>query len=153
MSWGEAIISHLAPNADRNDYSSPFPQVKDEFEDYDYDKNVLDDSLGMLNVALQALQKSGLIGNYEISIPYDDYGSVVTLAVDDDITIGSQLLLREQSITMSGSYVESMIRFVMEKAKIQYNLDSFFIDPSTTKQDEYNPSQVLFSLSNLQEKK
>lgn len=149
LSWGESLVTKLAPNANRKDYESPFPEIKDEFEDYDYDKDVLLDSLGMLNVALKSLQKNGLIGHYEISIPYDDYGSVVTLAVDDDITLGSQLLLREQGMKMSGSFVESMVRYVMDKAKIQYSLDSFFIDPSTTKQSEYNPTQLLLSLSNL----
>ncbi len=152
LNWGELLTSYLAPNANKNDYSSPFPEMKDEFEDYDYDKETLLESLGILNVALKKLQKDGLIGHYEISIPYDDYGSVVTLAVDDDVTLGSQLLLREQGMKMSGSFVESLVRVVMDKAKIKYNLDSFFIDPSTTKQNEYNPSQLLLSLSNLRVK-
>lgn len=152
LNWGESLISYLAPNANKNDYSSPFPEVTDEFEDYDYDKENLLDSLGILNVALKNLQKQGLIGYYEISIPYDDYGSVVTLAVDDDITLGSQLLLREQGMKMSGSFVESLVRAVMNKANLKYSLDSFFIDPSTTKQDVYNPSQLLLSLSNLRMK-
>jgi hypothetical protein len=152
IKWGDSLVSNLAPNANRNDYSSPFTEMKDEFEDYDYDKNVLLDSLGMLNVALKSLQKDGLIGHFEIVIPYDDYGSVVTLAVDDDITLGSQLLLREQGVQMSGSFVESIVRSVMDKAKINYSLDSFFIDPSTTVQSVYNPTQLLLNLSNLQSK-
>ena len=151
LTWGKSLISNLAPpNANKDDYASPFPEMKDEFEDYDYDKDMLLDSLGMLNAALQTLQRDGLIGHYEISIPYDDYGSVVTIAVDDDITLGSQILLREQGMRMSGSSVESMVRYIIDKANIKYNLDSFFIDPSTTKQSEYNPTQLLISLSNLQ---
>lgn len=149
LSWGNALSSNLAPNANRNDYSSPFPEMKDEFEDYDYNKNDLLDSLGILNVALKEMQRNGLIGYFEISIPYDDYGSVVTIAVDDDITLGSQVLLREQGSRMNGSYVEALVRSVMEKANIKYNFDSFFIDPSTTKQSVYNPTQLLISLSNL----
>lgn len=152
LTWGKLLISNLAPpDANKDSYSSPFPEMKDEFEDYDYDKDKLLDSLGMLNAALKTLQQDGLIGHYEISIPYDDYGSVVTLAVDDDITLGSQILLREQGMRMSGSSVESMVRYVIDKANIKYNLDSFFIDPSTTKQSEYNPTQLLLSLSNLQQ--
>ncbi len=149
LSWGNTLTSNIAPNANRNDYSSPFPTMDDEFEDYDYNKNDLLDSLGILNVALKELQRNGLIGYFEISVPYDDYGSVVTVAVDDDITLGSQLLLREQGVRMNGSFVEALVRSVMEKANIKYTYDSFFIDPSTTKQNEYNPTQLLVSLSNL----
>ena len=149
VSWGNTLSSYLAPNADRNNYSSPFPEMKDEFEDYDYDKNDLLDSLGILNVALKEMQRNGLIGYFEISVPYDDYGSVVTIAVDDDITLGSQVLLREQGSRMNGSYVEALVRSVMEKANVKYSYDSFFIDPSTTKQSVYNPTQLLISLSNL----
>lgn len=152
VSWGKTLISNLAPNANRNDYTSPFPAMEDEFEDYDYNKNDLLDSLGILNVALKEMQKNGVIGYFEISIPYDDYGSVVTIAVDDDITLGSQLLLREQGVRMNGSYVEALVRSVMERANIKYSYDSFFIDPSTTKQNEYNPTQLLVSLSNLRVK-
>ena len=102
LSWGESLVTKLAPNANRKDYESPFPEIKDEFEDYDYDKDVLLDSLGMLNVALKSLQKNGLIGHYEISIPYDDYGSVVTVAMDDYTSIQTEILLSEQNYDCEG---------------------------------------------------
>ena len=41
LAWGKALLSQLAPFADRKNYVSPFPEVKDEFEDYDYDKGKL----------------------------------------------------------------------------------------------------------------
>eukprot|EP00559_Dactyliosolen_fragilissimus_P005846 CAMPEP_0184860640 /NCGR_PEP_ID=MMETSP0580-20130426/5503_1 /TAXON_ID=1118495 /ORGANISM="Dactyliosolen fragilissimus" /LENGTH=507 /DNA_ID=CAMNT_0027357837 /DNA_START=49 /DNA_END=1572 /DNA_ORIENTATION=- len=159
ITWGQSLISYLAPNANRNDFSSPFPQSSsssvslDDFEeDYDYDKNQLLDALGTLQAALKTMQRDGLVGYFEISIPKDDYGSVVTLAIDDDITIQSQLLAREQSLILSGSSVQALLRAVLAKANLFYTLDSFFIDPSTTNQNEYNPTQVLFNVSNLRAK-
>ncbi len=148
IEWGKRMVSELAPVADRRDYSSPFPELKDEFEDYDYDKGRLLDSLGALQASLGRLRKSGLIGYYEISIPYDDYGSVVTVAIDDYVPLGAEMLLSEQNTSVAGP-ASALIRSVMEKAGIDYTLDVFYLDPSTTKQNIYNPSQLLLSLSNL----
>ena len=149
------LIARWAPNANRSDYFSPFPDKKDEFEDFDYDKGLLLDSLGALKVALDQMKKLGLIGYYEISIPYDDYGSVVTVAIDDYVPINSELLLSEQNQNrIVGGPVQAMIRSLMDRVMIDYDaLDSFYIDPYTTKQDEYNPSQLLLSLNGLCKRK
>jgi hypothetical protein len=70
--------------------------------------------------------------------------------VDDDISIGAQILSREQNQPVGGSAVVALVRHAMdERAKISYNLDTFFIDPSTTRQELYNPTQLLVSLSNI----
>jgi len=148
LAWGRELVSQLAPFANRRDYSSPFPEMKDEFEDYDYNKDTLLDALGALKVSLDKLKSSGLIGHFEISIPYDDYGSVVTVAIDDYIPIGAEMLLSEQNYRIAGPG-QALLRAVMNKANINYDLDTFYIDPSTTNQREYNPSQLLLSLSNL----
>jgi len=151
LAWGRQMISELAPLADRKDYSSPFRDIKDEFEDYDYDKGSLLDGLGALKVSLDKLRSAGLIGYSEISIPYDDYGSVVTVAIDDYVPIGAEILLSEQNYSIAGP-ASALVRSVMDKAKINYNLDVFYLDPSTTKQSVYNPSQLLLSLSNLRQR-
>ena len=148
IAWGRELLSMLAPTADRRDYVSPFPDTKDEFEDYDYDKNSLLDALGALRVSLDKLSNAGLIGYSEISIPYDDYGSVVTVAIDDYVPIGAEMLLSEQNYSIAGP-ATALIRTCMDKAKLNYGLDSFYLDPSTTKQSVYEPSQLLLSLSNL----
>jgi hypothetical protein len=96
------------------------------------------------------MQDGGVIGHWEISIPEDDYGEVVTIAVDDDISIGAQILSQEQKQPVGGSAVVALVRHAMDdRAKISYNLDTFFIDPSTTDQELYNPTQLLVSLSNI----
>jgi hypothetical protein len=151
LNWGQAMVSDLAPNANRNDYVSPFPEVKDEFEDYDYDKNVLLDAIGALTVSLNKLKEGGIIGYFEISIPYDDYGSVVTVAVDDYTPIGAEILLSEQNYSIAGPG-QALVRHVLDRAKIDHGHDSFYIDPSTTKQSVYNPNQLLLSLSNLRKR-
>jgi hypothetical protein len=148
MAWGQEIISEFAPTANRTDFSSPFPDMKDEFEDYDYDKGQLLDALGALKVSLDRMRAAGLIGHSELSIPYDDYGSVVTVAIDDYVPIGAEILLSDQNYSIAGP-ATALIRYVMEQAKINYNLDAFYLDPSTTRQSEYNPSQLLLSLNNL----
>jgi len=148
LTWGNKLVSELAPFADRKDYSSPFPEIKDEFEDYDYDKGDLLDALGTVKVALDNLRNAGIIGYFEISIPYDDYGSVVTVAIDDYVPISAEILLSEQNYGIGGPAL-AIIKSAMDKAKIACSLDSFYLDPSTTKQDIYNPSQLLLSLNNL----
>eukprot|EP00560_Eucampia_antarctica_P009660 CAMPEP_0197830670 /NCGR_PEP_ID=MMETSP1437-20131217/7287_1 /TAXON_ID=49252 ORGANISM="Eucampia antarctica, Strain CCMP1452" /NCGR_SAMPLE_ID=MMETSP1437 /ASSEMBLY_ACC=CAM_ASM_001096 /LENGTH=331 /DNA_ID=CAMNT_0043433215 /DNA_START=228 /DNA_END=1223 /DNA_ORIENTATION=- len=148
LNWGKQMVSELAPFADRKNYASPFPVTKDEFEDYDYDKDRLLDSLGALQVSLEKLRSFGLIGHSEIVIPYDDYGSVITVAIDDYVPIGAEMLLSEQNYSIAGP-ASALIRSVMDKANINYSLDVFYLDPSTTKQSVYNPSQLLLSLSNL----
>ncbi|EED91549.1 predicted protein, partial [Thalassiosira pseudonana CCMP1335] len=102
VNWGREIVSLYAPSASRKDYTSPFPVKDDEFQDYDYDKDQLLDALGALKVALDRLKEAGLLASYEISIPYDDYGSVVTVAVDDYVPIGAEILLSEQKFLVAG---------------------------------------------------
>ena len=148
LQWGKELLSNLAPNANRKDYVSPFPNIKDEFEDYDYDKEKLLDGLGALKVAMDKLKMMGVIGYYELSIPYDDYGSVVTIAIDDYVPIGAEMLLSEQKYNIAG-VAQAMVRAALAKADLAYNLDTFYLDPSTTKQNEYNPTQLLLSVSNL----
>ena len=148
-SWGQKILSSLAQNADRKNFRSPFPPP-DPDEEQPYDEGALLDALGAVSVVLDKMQDGGLIGHWEISIPEDDYGEVVTIAVDDDVSIGSEILAREQNQPLSGSPVVALIRSALDvKAKISYNIDTFFIDPSTTKQELYNPTQLLISLSDL----
>jgi len=93
--------------------------------------------------------------NVKIRIPHDDYGSVVTVAIDDYVPINSELLLSEQNQNrIAGGPVQAMIRSLMDRVMIDYDaLDSFYIDPYTTKQDEYNPSQLLLSLNGLRKRK
>mmetsp|Transcript_32694 Transcript_32694/g.68180 ORF Transcript_32694/g.68180 Transcript_32694/m.68180 type:complete len:403 (-) Transcript_32694:64-1272(-) len=146
--FGNLLLAEYAPNADRRNYRSPFPDVKDEVEDYDYDKNQLLDSLGALQATLDQCQAAGFLSFSEISIPYDDYGSVVTVAIDNDVTLGSDMLLLEQGSTLGGPY-QALARAALERAQLAFGMDSFFIDPSTTRQREYNPTQLLLSVSNL----
>ena len=146
--WGEKLLAKLAPGAGRQDYTSPFPKP-DETEFQPYDEGALLDALGAVSVALNKLQAGGLIGRWEISIPEDDYWNVVTVAVDDDITIGGQILSRERNQSLSGSEVVAIVRAAMEGAKIPYKIDTFFIDPTTTRQEDYSPTQLLVSLSDL----
>jgi hypothetical protein len=80
IAWGRGLVQMYAPLASREDYTSPFPQRDDEYQDYDYEKNKLLDALGKLTAVLAQLKAGGWMGYYEISIPYDDYGSVVTVA-------------------------------------------------------------------------
>ena len=148
LDWGKELVSLYAPSASRKDYSSPFPVKEDEFQDFDYDKNSLLDALGTLTVTLARFKYGGLIGFYEISIPYDDYGSVVTIAVDDYCTIGAEILLSEQKFKCDGP-IQAIVRYLFDKAKISCRLDTFYIDPSTTKQSEYDPTQLLLSLNGL----
>jgi hypothetical protein len=148
-SWGQKMMASLAPIADRNDFTSPFP-APDRSDELPYDEGALLDALGAVSATLNTMQEGGLIGHWEISIPEDDYGNVVTIAVDDDASIGAQVLSREQNQPLGGSAVLALVRSAMDdRAKISYNIDTFFIDPSTTKQELYNPTQVLISLSNL----
>ena len=97
LDWGKNLVSIYAPSANRKDYVSPFKEKDDEFQDFDYDKNSLLDALGKLTVTMDRLKLGGLLGYFEISIPYDDYGSVVTLALDDYSSIGAEILLSEQN--------------------------------------------------------
>lgn len=108
------------------------------------------DALGSVSVALTKLREGGLIGHWEISIPKDDNWNVVMIAVDDDVSIWGQILARERKQLLSGSAVEAIVRLAIDdNAKILYAFYSFFIDPTTTKQELYNTTQLLISLSNL----
>jgi hypothetical protein len=147
--WGNKMLAKLAPNANRNDYTSPFPKP-DPTDTQPYDEGALLDALGTLSVALIQLQEAGLIGHWEISIPEDDDWNVVTIAVDDDISIGGQILSRERNQPLNGSAVLALVKAAMEqKAKIPYKINAYFIDPTTTRQELYNPTQLLLSLSDL----
>jgi len=88
--WGDNILAAFAPNANRKDFASPFPKP-DPTDEQPYDEGSLLDALGGVSVVLQKMQQGGLIGHWEISIPEDDDWNVVTIAVDDDITIGGQI--------------------------------------------------------------
>lgn len=150
LAWGKKLTSQLSPFANRKNYVSPFPEMKDEFEDYDYDKNVLLDALGVIQATLEKLKSGGIIGHYEISIPYDDYGSVVTIAIDDYVPIGAEILLSEQKYGIGG-IAQAVVRSVLNEY-FDYGIDTFYIDPSTTKQSEYNPTQLLLSVNNLRKR-
>lgn len=149
-SWGRQLLTKLAPTANRNDYTSPFPKP-DSTDDQPYNEGALLDALGAVSVALDKLQQGGIVGHWEISIPEDDDWNVVTIAVDDDISMGGQILGRERNQPLSGSAVVAMVRSALDsKANISsYKMDTFFIDPTTTKQELYNPTQLLISLSDL----
>ena len=166
LEWGrqllnsntEGILDSLSyAKANRVSFVSPFPKLSpEEINDLNYNEDAMFDALGAISVALRTLQDGGLIGNWEISIPVDDFGEVVTIAVDDDITLGAQLLLREQqqkkysgTIYFAGSSVIGIVRAALWNVGITCGLDSFFLDPSTTKQDIYNPTQLLLNLSNI----
>jgi hypothetical protein len=148
VAWGNDLLSIYAPTANRKDFASPFPKGEDEFQDFDYDKYALLDSLGKLTVTLNRLKAGGVLGYYEISIPYDDYGSVVTVALDDYEPIGAEILLSEQKNLCEGP-MQALVRALFDEARINCSLDTFYIDPSTTRQDDYNPTQLLLSLNGL----
>lgn len=148
IAWGNELLAMFASSANRKDFSSPFPARDEEFQEYDYDMNSLLDALGKLTTTLNQLKSGGIIGYYEVSIPYDDYGSVVTVALDDYASIGAEILLSEQNVMVEGP-MQSVVRALLEGVRINFGLDTFYIDPSTTRQDDYNPSQLLLSLSGL----
>lgn len=147
LTWGSELVSIYAPSANRKDYRSPFPEKLEEFSDFDYKKDDLLDALGKITVTLDQFKTGGLLGFYEISIPFDDYGSVVTVAIDDYSSIGAEILLSDQKM-MEGP-MQAMAKFLLNDVKIKSSLDTFYIDPSTTRQDDYNPTQLLLSLNGL----
>eukprot|EP00526_Cylindrotheca_closterium_P009431 CAMPEP_0113605764 /NCGR_PEP_ID=MMETSP0017_2-20120614/2503_1 /TAXON_ID=2856 /ORGANISM="Cylindrotheca closterium" /LENGTH=429 /DNA_ID=CAMNT_0000514279 /DNA_START=53 /DNA_END=1342 /DNA_ORIENTATION=+ /assembly_acc=CAM_ASM_000147 len=147
-SWGKKMLQEFAPNANRKDYSSPFPKP-DPTDEQPYDEASLLDALGGVSVVLNKLQAAGIVGHWEISIPEDDFWNVVTIAVDDDVPIGGEILARESKLPLSGSPVVGLVKAAMEGTRIPYKMDTFFIDPTTTKQELYDPSQLLISLSDL----
>jgi hypothetical protein len=157
LKFGEQLLfgSPLVPKslAGRQSFKSPFPPLSEEDKgDLAYAEGSLLDGLGTLSAALDALQTNGLIGHWEISIPVDDFGEVVTIAVDDDISLGAQALLREgQGISLNGSVVTALTRASLKRFGIEASIDAFFLDPSTTKQDVYNPTQLLLNLSNIKQ--
>mmetsp|Transcript_22776 Transcript_22776/g.50828 ORF Transcript_22776/g.50828 Transcript_22776/m.50828 type:complete len:490 (+) Transcript_22776:2225-3694(+) len=155
LQWGRNLLDRLAGPANaKYEFQSPFPKP-DADTSFPYEVEQLTNALGSIEKALGVLQDGGLIGHWEISIPEDDYGEVVTIAVDDDVCLGAQILAREENPAspLTGSPVVAMVRSAMEdRAKIPYAaLDVFFIDPTTTKNELYNPTQLLVSLRNLGE--
>lgn len=151
LAWGRELVSNFAPSASRKDFISPFPEKADEFEDYDYDKSKLLDALGALTVTLDNFKSGGLLSYVELSIPYDDYGSVVTIACDDYVPISAEILLSEQKLGQGP--IQALVVYLFDKAGITFNSDTFYIDPSTTRQTDYNPSQLLLNLNSLSKKK
>merc|ERR1712224_623755 len=83
-------------------FLSPFPKPDADIP-LAYEEVKLTNALGAIEVALQKLQDGGLIGHWEISIPEDDYGEVVTIAIDDDVCLGAQILAREDQINKNSS--------------------------------------------------
>lgn len=152
--WGRELLKNLATITDSNidKYISTFgmDEKDNDSEYYSYDQSSLIRALGGLKVSLDALKKLGLCGVSEISIPSDDYGSVVTIAIDDYVPLGTEMLLLEQKYNIGGP-AQALVRASMESTGIGFDLDSYYIDPSTTKQNLYNPTQILISLSNLRE--
>lgn len=151
--WGRNLLDRLAgPATAEYKFQSPFPKPDADIP-LPYEEGKLTNALGAIEVALQKLQDGGLIGHWEISIPEDDYGEVVTIAIDDDVCLGAQILAREERSVLVGSPVVAMVRSALEdRAKIPYAaLDVFFIDPTTTKNELYNPTQLLVSVRNLGE--
>ena len=147
--WGNELVSMFASNANRKDYVSPFTEKEDEFQDYDYPKNSLLDALGKLTVTLDKFKAGGIIGFYEISIPYDDYGSVVTVAMDDYTTIGGETLLQEQNYDTDGP-MQAIIRVLIRDAGIKADtLNTFWMDTFYKDSVNYNPTQLLLSLNGL----
>ena len=151
--WGRNLLDRLAgPPTAEYKFLSPFPKPDPDIP-LPYEEGKLTNALGAIEVALQKLQDGGLIGHWEISIPEDDYGEVVTIAIDDDVCLGAQIMAREERSVLAGSPVVAMVRSALEdRAKIPYAaLDVFFIDPTTTKNELYNPTQLLVSVRNLGE--
>lgn len=148
LEWGRSLVQTYAPSATRDDFSSPFPQRDEEYQDYDYDKNKLLDALGKLTRVLERLKSDGWMTYYEISIPYDDYGSVVTVAIDDYVPIGTDILLAEQGYRCEGP-MQALVKYLLNASGINFTMDTYYIDPSTTRQIDYNPTQLLLSMSNL----
>lgn len=157
LKFGERLLFDNSPPlvpsrlANRQSFKSPFPPLtEDDKGDLAYEEGALLDALGTLSSALDVLQAGGIIGHWEIAVPYDDFGEVVTIAVDDDISLGAQSLLREgQGLSLNGSVVTALTRASLKHFGIETAIDAFFLDPSTTKQDIYNPTQLLLNLGNI----
>ena len=157
LKFGERLLFDNSPPlvpsrlANRQSFKSPFPPLTDDDKgDLAYEEGDLLDALGTLSSALDVLQAGGIIGHWEIAVPFDDFGEVVTIAVDDDISLGAQSLLREgQGLSLNGSVVTALTRASLKHFGIDTAIDAFFLDPSTTKQDIYNPTQLLLNLSNI----
>ena len=146
--WGNELVSTFAPSASKKDFTSPFKR-KEEYEDFDYDYDILLDALGKLTVTLEKLKAGGLIGFYEISIPYDDYGSVVTVAMDDYSSIGTQILLQEQSYDIDAE-AQAIARSLFKQAHIKFDtLNTFFMDTFYKDPVNYDPTQLLLSVNGL----
>jgi len=139
--WGKELLEALAVGSSRRDFKSPFPPPDPSDDGRAYDEDKLLDALGALSVFLRTLEAGGLCGRWEISVP-----------ADDDITLPAQFLLREQGSVLNGSAVLAVLRAALDKAGIGCHMDSYFLDPSTTKQSDYQPTQLLVSLSGLRQK-
>lgn len=150
--WGQALMAKLeSNNLPNNMIAKSSVRIGEGLTKNDVSDNLLQ-ALNKLSVSFYKLQQGGLVGKTEINVPTNDYGSVVTIAIDDDITIGGQILLREQRKSINGSFAMAMVKAAMDEADISYTVDSFFLDPSTTKQSVFEPTQLLLNLSNIQQR-
>lgn len=148
IAWGNLLLAEFSDGAGREAFT-PF-SMPNRSDDEPYDVDRVLGLLGTLSACLRKFQASGLIGKWELSVPPENDFEVVTLAVDDDISLGAQKLLRDQRAAISGSAVTAMCLAVMYQAKVSYRWDSYFIDPQTTsRQETYEPSQLLVSFSEI----
>jgi hypothetical protein len=148
--WGALMLGVFARSCrGREDFSTRFPLPDKKDVDALYDLDSLLDGLGTLSCALRTMENAGLIGNWEISIPSDDDGQVATIAIDDDVSLNAQSLLREQRCLLYGAATEALTIACLEQAGIRFRMDSYLIDPKTTNRENYSPTQLLISLSNL----
>lgn len=149
VTWGGLLLDEFSGGQGREAFTSPFP-TPDSVDEQPYDVERMLGLLGALSACLRRFQSAGLIGKWELSVPTDNDFEVITLAVDDDITLGAQYLLREQGAPLAGSAVTALVEAVMDRAKVVYRLDSYFVDPTTTsRQETYEPTQLLLSFSDL----
>ena len=79
---------------------------------------------------------------------HDDYGSDVTFAIDDNVP-KMQKCCCQKELQYRRSRTGSVKSLYGEGGRLVYNLDTFYLDPSTTEQNEFNSSQLLLSVSNL----
>ena len=79
----------------------------------------------------------------------DDDGEVVTVAVDDDITLGAIVLLRERKETLGVSPIQALVSAAFKLKGVMARTDAYFLDPSTTAQEIFDPTQILLSYSNI----
>ena len=155
--WGDALVKYLLNN-DENlptlEGNRTLLRIGRGLTDDDVSPQLVT-SLEALGSCLDELRKYGIIGRAEINVPESSYGNVIIVAVDDDITIGSQVLLQEQSRTgfhLRGSIVTALCISLIDQTVYTYGIDVFFSDPSSTDQNTFNPNQLLVNISNIEKR-